>query len=412
MTIDNQTLSSQPSNAMGPATSDRPASQELLEVRLRPSKTRRKVRGQAAELTDQAADPADFHYLDKLFLCRESSEYDYLLLSKMIKQVLRPWERELDEVARAMEFGVTPIKAGPDGEKTREVLGVREIFIPSSMGSRRLLGVFFTIGRVGFFYALASAGQQEIDGENAFTNELRDLIKTLRPREIVTGPFSRMLRVTWIGAGLMKAMADYRVTLRCAESTEAIDLRSPSGRREWELLANAAQNDYVATLTRLLTGTTFEYKQGYWPRSELSLPIGYRKVGGKGEDRNKVIPDPTQKPVVRRLIELAASDATEDEIAVQLSELGVRSRFGAADEDRPLICDLKKPYGAVRTLFSHIPTYANGDYLVRHEMTIPYLDEFHGVAVNRESPEDNGYLEFRLHFELPEGGWHSPEMIE
>jgi hypothetical protein len=45
-------------------------------------------------------------------------------------------------------------------------------------------------------------------------------------------------------------------------------------------------------------------------------------------------------------------------------------------------------------------------------MTIPHQDDFHGVIVHRHAPEDNGYLEFPLRFGVPDGGWHSRELIE
>ena len=379
---------------------------ELLRKRTLSANPRR--RAQAVSDADSDSEVAENFQLRAIFLCRESGEYSFLLLTKMIKQVLLPFQSH-PEVAKALKYGVTPMRSNDEGEIARAELRAQEIVV-SSGGSRRLIGVFFTIGEYGFFYSLASAGRSTVDGENSFTSEFVNLIAEARPQQIVTGWFSRMVRVTWIGEQLRRTMADHRVTLRCSESDAVIDPRTQGGKREWELLANAAENEYLSTLNRLLTGTTLEYLEGRFPRSEKSLPLGYRKVGGKGPDANRVVVDSAQAPVVRRLIELAASDANEFEIADELSDLGVRTRSSSGDPS-VLIRDLKYPDIGVRSLFGHLPTYLSGSYVIHHEMTLPHQDDFHGVKVQRDSPGDFGYLEFVLEFGVPDSGWHTEQMI-
>ena len=393
------------------ADANRFDSRELLTRRIAPTRARRQAlaRTSAADHVDGIS---EFHTRETLFVCRESGEYAHLLLRKMIQQVLRSGADEHEEVRNALEYGADPMRSGAVGDAARHALNAQEILSSASGGARRLLGVVFSIGQFTFFYALCSAGKTDLDGENAFTTALMDLIADMRPKEIVTGPFSRMLRVGSIGSGLREAMATYRVTLRCSESSEPMDLRTSSGKRDWDLLASAAEIDYLATLNRLLTGTVFEFIEGRWPRPENSLPLGYKKIGAKGVDEHMVEPDVSQLTVVRRLIELGASDLTKLEIADELSDLGVRSRKPGFGDRPPLLRDLGDPARGVTSLMSHLMTYLEGDYVVRYEMTIPHQDEFHGVIVHRHAPEDNGYLEFPLRFGVPDGGWHSRELIE
>ena len=193
-----------------------------------------------------------------------------------------------------------------------------------------------------------------------------------------------------------------------------MDLNDPGGRAQWQALANAAESDYLATLTRLMTGVVYELKNNRYPRAAAGLFPGYRTIGGNGPDRNRVRPttDPAELILVARFIEMCAGPFTEAEIADELAALGLHARSHALGKKGPLLAnEVGDPAGLVRTLFSALPVYLDGTFLFQHEMPLPNVDTFHGYQVHRVSPQDRGYFQHELDFGVPPGGWHQREVI-
>src|ERR1035437_2355359 len=151
------------------------------------------------------------------------------------------------------------------------------------------------------------------------------MLDECRPAELLTGPASRLARLTLMFGKLQKHLQQARTLVRTVEVPGGMDLNDPGGRAQWQALANAAESDYLATLTRLMTGVVYELKNNRYPRAAAGLFPGYRTIGGNGPDRNRARPttDPAELILVARFIEMCAGPFTEAEIADELAALGL-----------------------------------------------------------------------------------------
>lgn len=351
------------------------------------------------------------HLTPMWFVSRESPEYGYLLLDKMIEQILDPY-RHIPAVEVALSYGSRPMWRDTEGEKVREELRAQSLY--SSEGTRKLFGVRFEIDGHWFQYGLTSGARPGLNGDNDWVESLRDGAKMLRPERLVTGPLSRLARLEKLFMELADDLHSSRTLVVPTEAPAGIDLATEVGKMQWQALAKAAEADYRATVMRLLTGVIFELKNDRYPRAEKQLLLGYHKPG---HDKDKHIVRPSDDPVVRaqvaKLIELAASPLfTETQIATELAKLGLTSRWPGANGNDPRAVDqVADPVKLVQGLFAGLPTYLDGKYLYRHELPLPNLDTIHGLPVRRFHPGDYGYIEKELNFGLPDGGWADPDLI-
>lgn len=395
----------------GPAHSTT-ASSDPRERRLQRRVGRRRARAMAppgALVTDAAQ-----HRAPRGFAARESPEYGHLLMVKMIEQTLAPYEH-LPGVQRALALGVTPLLDNEEGRQVRAELGAQLLY--GTHRPRKWFGVRFTIDGMVFQYGLTSGAKSvSLDGDNDWVDSLVDLVDQYAPAELCLGPASRLARLKRYFTVLEHSLRQTRTLVRTSEVPSGMDLNDVGGRAQWDALAAAAEWDYTATVTRLLTGVVFELKRNGYPRSELGLPPGYVKPNKEGTDQHQVRPtdDPSVRDVVRRFIELAASTATPTEIAAELGKLGLETRSPSLRKQcGPLLAhEVKNPERLVQTLFEHLPVYLDGQYRFQHEVSLPNLEEIHGFAVRRVHRGDSGYIDTTLAFGLPPGGWHDEETIK
>ncbi|MFA5566517.1 MAG: hypothetical protein WC184_10880 [Acidimicrobiia bacterium] len=368
------------------------------------------ARRRAGKLPDKSNTPvagAFEHLSNRLFLIRESAEYAYMLLEKMLEQTLLPYIGD-SSVQRASRLGVLPATRTAEGFAAREDLSARRIM--SIEGTRKELGVLYRIEQDWFFLCLTTAGKKTVDGDNEFTSVLVGLLGELRPAELIGGPFSRIARTHENGSRIAEQLKTNRTVVRTLDIPSGMDLNAPGGTEQWQALLNAASWDYRLTLTRLLTGVVFELRNDRYPRAANGLPYGYRKSKSQdGSSEHAVEINPSDRQIVRWIIELAASDKPLQQIADELAKLGLVSR-GKRGRALP-VNEVADPPTLVRGLFKALPTYLDGKYRFTHEMTLENLDEFHGLPVHRVAPTDNGYIEVDLNFGLPEGGWHDRDLI-
>lgn len=347
------------------------------------------------------------HKCERGFLARESGEYDFLLLAKMIQQVLEPFRGD-PAVDAALALGVTPLLNTDAGRRAREQLGARLLYF--SDRRNKAFGVRFTIKGVTFQYGLLSGAKSSdpATGENDWVESIGDLLTEHRPAELVTGPMSRLARRRHLFSRLGTLLAQTRTTVRTYEVPHGMSMLDPGGQAQWDALALAAESDYLGTVTRLLTGVVYELKNNNYPRSALGLPPGYVKPNSAGPDQHKVVPstDPADLARVRKFIELCAGDASPNEIATELSDLGLKTRHpGIHRNDPNLRADqVKHPETLIRVLMQHLPAYLTGTYTFEHEIPLPNCDIFHGFDVHRQSLTDSGFIVAKLDFGVPPVG--------
>jgi hypothetical protein len=346
-------------------------------------------------------------------VARESDMYDFMLLQKMIEQTLAP-HMHIPAVQAAAALGVTPLLRTPEGERVREELHARLLY-PHDGTGRRFYGVRFEIDGYPFQYGLTTGAGSTLAGDNDWVESLVEMIEDYRPAKLIAGPAARLARLEALFVRMEAPLKAARTAVVTAETpADGLDLRTQAGLDTWRALAKAAETDYRASVLRMFTGVLYELKHNRYPRSRICLYPGYRKRGGRHGDKNDVLLDLSPRTVgfVRRLIELAASDATEDEIVLELTPLGLRSRHPRlVVEGRDSPEDVDDPRRMLRSLFRALPTYLDGTYLFQHDMPLPDYDEIHGFTVFRMNPRDHGFIQHVLQFGVPEGGWHRPELI-
>jgi len=375
----------------------------------------------AARLAQTVIKPADtqdidllpVQKLDALIAIRESSEFDYGLFEGMIAQVLQPICAQYPELDALMAHGSRILRADADGADLRRHLGAEPLYGDDG-SSNKPTAWAINIGRCRVIYALASAGKTDSTGlENSWVNVLAQEIRTSIPTHLYTGPFSRLVRNRDVSAPLNVSLRVTGTRVHCLESRDGFLVNNDSGSMLWHGLVASAHSEWVSTLTRLQTGFIFHTKQGKWAQGGPLPVIGYKRIQGTLNGPSLVVPDETQRALVRTIIEAAASGMTEKEALKKISDAGARSRLprgkGVA---QPLLAELGDYKKAVRAVWQHLPTYLSGEYVSHRANTVPGLIECLGVPVQRDNQGDNGYFQFRIPFGIPEGGWHNEETIK
>ncbi|MGR6966995.1 hypothetical protein ACU610_21275 [Geodermatophilus sp. URMC 61] len=382
----------------------------------RPKKTkgRRRAAKQSGGIDTPVTAGSFAHRAPAVFVARESDLYGHMLLSKMVEQTLDPF-MHIPAVQAAAALGVTPLLRTPEGDRVREELNARLLY-PSDGSGRRFFGVRFEIDGYAFQYGLTTGAGATLQGDNDWVESLVELLEDYRPAKLIAGPAARLARIEPLFVRLEAPLKAARTAVVTAETPEGgLDLRTQAGLDNWRTLARAAQADYHASVLRMFTGVVYEIKNNRYPRSPIALYPGYLKRGGKKDDRNDVLLDdsPETKAFVRRFIELAASDATDDEIVADLTPLGLRSRHPQlVAEGRNAPEHVDDPRRMLRSLYPALRTYRDGTYLFQHEMPLPDYDKIHGFDVFRTNPHDPGFIQKVLQFPLPDGGWHDSALIE
>lgn len=375
-------------------------------------RARARAKRSAQGRTQDSARPTGLrqHNIRLLFVARESSEYEYELLKTMLEQILSPY-KEMSAVKSVLEQADLIMRPGPDGDRARRRLQARKILSP---GTRKIQAVLIVIGDVAFLIGLVSAGSTTEQMTNHWVDTVKDVVASLRPETLVTGPFSRLVRNQYVAGPLAMTLSSTHTKVQCAEWPGGVVLGDRTGDQVWSMLVSFAHQEWLATNMRLLTGTLFDLKNNRLPRAECILPLGYHMVTtGIGKKRS-VQPNLKQRRLVRDFITWGASDMPSDEIIRRLGQRGVRVRSGKRKDDgqRPLIHEAKNPESALTHLYAHLPTYLDGRYVYAHGNPIPDLQELHGLTVIREHEKDKGVFEVVLDFGIPPGGWHDREVIQ
>jgi hypothetical protein len=362
---------------------------------------------------DQTGAPFRKFTLEAFIPIRESSEFDYGMFDGMIEQILLPICAQYPELLELMNYGSKVLRVDAEGAELRKRLGAEPLFGDDRNTSRPTAWAV-NVGRCRVVYALTSAGKTDSSGlENAWINILSNEIREHAPTHLHTGPFSRLVRNKDVSAQLKIALRVTGTLVHCLESREGFQVDGTNGPMIWDLLVNSAHSEWVATLTRLQTGTIFHLRQGKWPRGGPLPVVGYNRVTELQGGASLVVPDENQREMVRTIIETAASGMSEEAAVKAMSNAGVRSRKPRGRGVlQPLIGELGDPKAAARGVWQHLPTYLSGQYVFRQNNTVPGCTEVLGVHVERENQDDPGHFQFRVPFGIPEGGWHDEETIK
>jgi len=344
---------------------------------------------------------------------RESDAYDYGLLDSMIQRILGPLVAQQPELEPLLEHGANVMRRGPEWDSLRRRLGAYPVYARSGH-RRRPVALVIPAGKAVVLYGLISAGKPAVAGgtDNDWVQALADVIRQRRPRRLHTGPFNRLVRNKDLAAPLRTILLATGTTVACVEMPTGFCLTDPAGAMVWDLLVQAAHQDWISTLTRLQAGAINDLKNGRLNRgSENPIPGIRQTYTGVGRKRDLEV-DETQRDQVRAIIETAAAEITVEEAADRLAAVGIRMRQPLArGSNVPLINEVDDKASAVNRLWQYLPTYLTGKYEYHQRNTVPGLQSMLGVPVHRTGLSDLGEFVFELDFPMPKDGWHDPQLI-
>ena len=344
---------------------------------------------------------------------RESDAYDYGLLESMIQRILGPLVPQQPELESLIAHGANVMRRGPEWDSLRRRLGASPVYARSGH-RRRPVALLIPAGETLVVYGLISAGKPAVAGgtDNDWVQALAHLIAQRRPRRIHTGPFNRLVRNKDLAAPLRTILLATGTTVACVEMPTGFTLTDPAGAMIWDLLVQAAHQDWISTLTRLQAGAINDLKNGRLNRGgENPIPGIRQAYTGVGRKRDLEV-DLAQLEQVRAIIETAAAEITVEEAADRLAAVGIRMRQPLArGREVPLINQVDDKASAVNRLWQYLPTYLTGKYEYHQRNTVPGLQSMLGVPIHRTDISDLGEFVFELDFPMPDGGWHDPQLI-
>lgn len=260
-------------------------------------------------------------------------------------------------------------------------------------------------------YVLGSAAKSDLvrdtDGteRNAVSVLFRKVLEALRPEEVLTGPFDRLVRSFKHDSSTYTAFRDNVRVLRHASPGKVIDFRSSDHLSQWRKLSNDAITVHEATTSRLGEGRASAARMGRVPMSGKSVPAGTRLVGGRFEL------NPDELPWVSRAVELIAAPGFTAAAAARtlVAEGHVGYRTGPGPGKRMVGDGFVVPTGSqaevgrarerLDRLIELLPDMFLGKYVTNWTQTDSAEGEYLGLR--RVFNEDGSYVH-RLVYDIPD----------
>lgn len=352
-----------------------------------------------------------------LFVVRESDQWDKVLFDAIRDRTYLP-HRNVPEVEAVRQAGMQPLTLEsftvsmslPDGTARQT-----QVFVESCM-SGRTKAVLFSFG--GYWHLWCQASAAKVDDEkgiNDFTAILVQVVRRLRPKTVYAANFSRLVRSMSQAHKLADAFSECVDEVCVGELKFDFAGSSPVGHLMVTMLSWAAAMERDAIVTRLLAGRIAKWRRNEWPFGDHTIPFGYRL------DEKRLVPDESQKTIVRRMLLILSSDLPPGEMIRQLDDAGVTSmRSHRRLQEKSPLGALTSPYAAVNALYSWGSLYVTGEFLFRLASSFRGIDELAGVPISRFEVEgtglpdqgDPGEMQMLYDVGVPDGGWAEPEILE
>ena len=313
-----------------------------------------------------------------LTVCRESNEYDHILLQGLVQQTL------------AFNTG------RPATERARD-LGIRPLIDPAGCGVAvallscgRAKAVLFEVDGDYFLYAMTSAAKSNDEGENNWTHLVVGVMKSLRPEILQVASLSRLVRSFDHSSLLLHAVNRHVDEVRAGGTVMRMRGEgSETGHLLWSMLSMVAASERTLIQQRLTAGVVAKYRRGEWVLGKGAVPLGFRL----DPDAKTLVPDPGRAEALRMaFIWLADPQLTKWEIVRRIGELGVTTDRLRKSSPDATVADFKSPEMYVNQLLGWAPLYRTGQWVTRWPNPFEGALHIAGMPVVR----DNGREE--LHF--------------
>lgn len=319
-----------------------------------------------------------------LVICRESSEYDLVLMEGLVRQSLA-YISDRPSFKRADELGIS-VLAVPTLPDVTVIL----------LTKGRAKAVLFEIAGDFFLYSMSSAARENRAGDNDWTLLVTAVLRALRPEEVVVASISRLVR-SFHHSGLMLDAITKNVDVVRAGDTRLrmSGIGSETDQLMWGFMVMVASSERTLIVQRLTAGLVSKYRRGEWVKGLSAIPLGYRY-----EPSTKTLElDESQFEALRLAWTLMCDpQVTNWQILQALGDLGVSTNLiRARHGNDATVADLRSPetYVAQLRRWSHL--YLTGEH------TTPWANPFKGISHLAGMPVvkvSGGREELQFHYNL------------
>ena len=334
--------------------------------------------------------------MPRLVVVRESDAHDRILFDGMRLQTLA--------LARAHGFaGVDDVERwGLDPMDHPGRIAGLEVRVLRHGKTRAYL---FSHEGTWFLYCMSSAWRTNDAGDNDFTQILCNVVAEGQPDTVLAANFQRLVRNALLGNGLLEVCGKNVREVIAGENRIILQGEgSQFGHVLWQLLASMSQAERNGIVQRLTAGVVNRHRQGRWILGDKAVPPGYRW----DEETSNLVLDPEQASLVRRVLELLASNTPGWMAVRELGGMGMTtprlSRIGKT------VDVVAGPDMLYRSMLRWAPLWATGIWHQRLANPFPGVAQLAGYQVHRAPSRKRAgaideYLLFDYNWGLPNGGW-------
>ncbi|TIC86712.1 recombinase family protein [Nocardioides sp. GY 10113] len=324
-----------------------------------------------------------------LVVCRESNQYDCLLLEGLLEQTFA--YLDLASVPTARLYGILPLT--DPGQLPPDVPVITLVEGKTRASLMEIDGDYY-------LYSMASAAKFDERGNNEFTTLLCRVLERLRPLDMYAATHSRLVRGLTHGANLSSAVA--RHVDRVHAGTTTMDMRGGDrsvGHLLWTMLSMIASSERDLIVQRTSAGKVNQYSRGEWIQGNNSVPLGYQLTG------KTLVVDPEQTELLNLAWTLMADpNLSSTEIVMRLAARGVSTP--RTRKDGETIAELVGHHSWIQTQLWWADLYMTGKYTMRFKNPFPGAEHLAGCPVLYEIDESGvrdeiGVLEFDYDFGRP-----------
>ena len=200
-----------------------------------------------------------------LVICRESNEYNTVLMEGMVRQSLA-YIANRPSFKRADELGISVLSVP-------ELPDVTVIHLTKG----RAKAVLFEIAGDFFLYSMSSAARENGAGDNDWTLLVTAVLRALRPEEVVVASISRLVRSFQHSGLMLDAIAKNVDVVRAGDMRLRMSgLGSEADQLTWGFMVMVASSERTLIVQRLTAGLVAKYRRGEWIKGLSAVPLGYR----------------------------------------------------------------------------------------------------------------------------------------
>lgn len=327
------------------------------------------------------------HRAAVLVVCRESNEFDSVLMDAMIQQTLH-FVPDHEAVRKAKALGLKPL-SDPQGD----LGGAHRVVLKRGKAVATLL----EIGGHYFLYSMTSAAKSNSAGENDWTTICVEVLAALRPLALYVASVSRLVRSFEHTGTLLSAISKNVDTIYAGHTVMRMRGQDAEmGHIMWSMLSTVAASERNLIVQRLTAGIVAKFRRGEWIKGKGAVPLGYRL----DPTTKALVVDPEATPALELAWALMADPAVPAWKVLQrlgdmgVSTLSVRQRYG---EDAT-VAALISPETYLAHLRRWSQLYLTGEHTTRWANPFEGAPHIAGMPVHT-TEDGRGELRFTYTFD-------------